>query len=136
MMDLSENFLKLIQLAIIVVGCLAIFFTYINYNITVETSSSGREAVVFGYSMLSSECLTYSNTQSLFEENKLASMQADSSCLKKVYPYGYIEVNLQDMSEKWQIEIGGLGTSAETTYNVAVRLDSGEVKPAFMVVKI
>ena len=42
MMDLSENFLKLLQIAIIVTSMLALYFSFIGYNITIQSNSVQR----------------------------------------------------------------------------------------------
>jgi len=137
MMDLTENFLKLIQIALVVVGALALFFSYINYNITVDARSAEREALILGNALLSSDCLTYSDTKSLFSEDKLINMQTDSSCLKKQYPYGNVKVELQDSTAKWQIDIGPTNLGGESKFNVAVRnATSGIIKPALMTVYV
>ena len=129
-MELTEDFLKLLQIALVVVGVLAIFFSYINYNIIVEAREAEREALILGNSLLSSNCLTYSDIKSLFSEDKLINMQSDPSCLKKQYPYGAVKV------EQWQFEIGSFNLGGEAKFNVAVRKTTGEIKPALMTVKV
>jgi len=135
-MELTEDFLKLLQIALVVVGVLAIFFSYINYNIIVEARGAEREALILGNSLLSSDCLTYSDTKSLFSEDKLINMQSDLSCLKKQYPYGAVKIELNDLTSKWQIDIGSFDLGGEAKFDVVVRMNSGIIKPALMVVKV
>jgi len=134
MMELTEDFLKLLQIALVVVGVLAIFFSYINYNVIVEARGAEREALILGNSLLSSNCLTYSDTKSLFSEDKLINMQYDPSCLKKQYPYGAVKIILD--SSTWIIDIGSFDLGGEAKFNVAVRKTTGEIKPALMIVKV
>ena len=59
MEELSEDFLKLLQMALLVVGVLSIFFIFISYNFTVSSNEADREAYVLGDALLSEKCLTY-----------------------------------------------------------------------------
>ena len=137
MMELTEDFLKLLQIAIVVVGVLALYFSYIGYNVTVESRTAERDALIIGNSLLSSDCLTYLGTKSLFSEDKLVNVQSDPSCLQRNYPNGTIKVQLQDLSSKWQFTIGPSNLGGETKLSVAVKMSgTGEVKPANMVVKV
>lgn len=135
MMKLSEFFSKLLQIALIVVGVLAIFFTYVSYNIIISQSEAEREATILGNSLLSSDCLIYSNTKNLFSDEKLDNMVADSSCFK--YPYGVVEIGLLDLTNNWVFEIGTTDLGGEREFDVAVRNSiTGERKPALMVVRV
>ncbi len=135
-MDLTENLLKLIQIAIIVVGVLAIYFSYISYNITIDARSAERGALILGNSLLSNDCITY-GTKSLFSEDKLNDMLSDASCLEKQYPYGAFKVELLDFTEKWEISIGSTSLNREAKFNVAVEyVTTGEIKPALMTVYV
>lgn len=136
MMELTEDFFKLLQIALVVVGVLAIYFSYVSYNVIVETRSAEREALLIGNTLLSSDCLTYSDTKSLFSEDKLNDMQSDSTCLKKQYVYGNISIELQDKSNNWQINLGSSNLGGENKIYVAVRLNSGVVEPALMSVTV
>ena len=134
-MDLTENFLKLIQIALVVVGVLAIYFSYINYNITVDARSAEREALILGNNLLSDDCITY-GTKSLFSEDKLNNMLLVASCLKKQYPYGAFKVELLDLTKKWEVGIGSTNLNGEAKFNVVVRTTTGEIKPALMMVYV
>lgn len=133
MMDLSEDLIKLIQIGILVVGTLALYFSYINYNISVETGEAQREAIIMGNSLLSSNCL--GSTRSVFDEDNLASAQSDPNCLRKSYSSGHIDVELADKSNKWSIEMGtGTTIQGQADFSVLVNTDSG-LKTATMTVK-
>lgn len=136
-MEITEDFLKLLQIALIVVGVLAIYFSYMSYNITVDARKGERDAIILGNTLLSSDCLTYSDTQSLFSEDKLNNIQADSTCLSKQYPFGAVNVELQDLSKKWSIDLGPFDMGSDVTLAVAViNSTTGEIKPASMLVKV
>ncbi|MEM3609832.1 MAG: hypothetical protein QW076_02915 [Candidatus Anstonellales archaeon] len=134
-MEITEDFLKLIQIAIIVVGVLAIFFEYVNYNVIVNKNEAAREALVLGNALLTSNCLTYSNTPSLFSEEKLNTMSSDSSCFK--YAYGNVTVILLNDSKQWSFVINDTNIlNGIEKFYVAVKLNTGEVKQAIMVVEV
>jgi len=132
MKGFSELFFRLLQLAFFVGGALAIFFTFLSYNITVYASGAEREAFILGNTLLSSQCLTESDTKGLFSEQKLEDMETDSSCLN--YPNGNVIVKLLDSSDEWNFVLGTFDKGKEATFSVSVKLNSGEVKPANMVV--
>jgi hypothetical protein len=136
MMELTEDFLKLIQIALIVVGALSIFFTYVTYNIIIRSNEAEREALVLGNALLSSDCLIYSDTRSLFSQDKLINMGSDPSCLK--YPYGSVTVELVNAipPHYWSFKIKDPVLDGEADFSVAVRLNTGEIKQALMKVKV
>ena len=136
MMDLTENFLKLLQIAVIVVGVLALYFTYIGYNVKVEARTGERSAVVLGNFLLSSNCLTYGDTTSLFSEDKINNMMVDSSCIKNSYPYGSVNINIIKSTKKWTFNLGTANVGGEAEFDVAVKMSSGEVNLAQMVVDV
>ena len=51
-MELTEDFLKLLQIGFIVTGVLAIFFTYISYDVIVSANQAERNAISLGNSLL------------------------------------------------------------------------------------
>ena len=138
MMELTETFLKLITIAIIVVGVLSLYFSFIGYNVTVEARSGERDAVILGNSLLSSKCLIYENTENVFSEEKLDDIVVDSTCLTDRYPkYGSAQIKLQDdFTKTWKIILGPADVGGEVKFYAAVRTHSGEVKPAFLVVTV
>lgn len=131
MMELSEDFLKLLQIAIIVVGVLAIFFTYIQYNILVIEDKAGREAIVLGNYLLKSNCIAYENTKGLFSEEKLNNL--DVACLD--YDRGFITINLLDETRAWTFKISDPTLGGVADFYVSVKMGE-EVKPAKMVVEL
>ena len=135
-MDLTENFLKLLEIALIVVGVLAMFFSFVSYNINIQDNSAEKNAIVIGNFLLSSDCLTYSGTKSLFSEEKLDNMKTNPSCLQMQYLFGVADVKLQDLSKSWPIEISSPSIGKMVDFSVVVRMNSGESKPATMVVRI
>ncbi len=134
-MELTEDFLKLMEIAIIVAGVLSIFFTYINYNIIVSNKGAEREAFVLGNALLSSDCLTLNNTKGLFSQEKIELMVRDSSCFK--YPYGVVEISVVDGSiPPWEFSLGGLKLGGEAEFLVLIKLNNNKNKIARMVVKV
>jgi len=130
-MEITEDFLKILQLAVIILGVIGIFFTYIYYNVIVNSESKQREAVVLGDALLGSTCLTetYFNTpmKGLFLESKLDSFS--TSCVN--FPDGQVNIKLLDGSKSWSFQfsstLSGISTSP---YYVAVKLSSGRIVPA------
>lgn len=136
MMEFTEDFLKLVQIALVVVGALSIFFTYVSYNILIKTNEANREATLLGNILLASDCLTYQNNVGLFEESKLIAMSANSSCLK--YPYGSVSIDLVDVipSQNWDFEVNAPVLNGEENFYISVKLNDGKVEKALMVVKV
>ena len=140
MEELSEDFLKLLQLAILVVGVLAIFFIFISYNFTVVSNEAQREAYLLGDALLSDACLAHVSdnkpVKALFTENKLDALEADPSCIN--YPNGKVDILILDCGGlpncDWSIEIGPHGIDEQAIFHTAVRLNSGDVKLARMTV--
>jgi hypothetical protein len=138
MMELSEDFIKLLQTAFLVVGTLTIFLIFIQYNITIINNEARREAYVIGDSLLGSKCLaeTYYNgvIKSLFSEDKINEMSSGSSCIK--YIDYEVNITLSDKSKTWFINLGLPKRGGEAEFIVAVKMTDGEVKPAKMTVKV
>jgi hypothetical protein len=132
MMELTEDFVKLMEIAIVVVGTLSVFFTYLEYNITVTQDAAGRESVILGNYILDNKCLTYEGAKGLFDSSKFDSVSA--SCFN--YPYGSFTIELWDESEEWGFVIASSDAGGEAAFTVAVRMSDGEVKPATLEVKV
>ena len=136
MMELSEDFLKLLQTALLVIGLLVIFLIFISYNITVIHSEAKREAYVLGDYLLASRCLVLTDNNNvakgLLSEEKLDLI--DPSCIN--YPNGEVEINLTDSTKYWNITLGPSGKDEKAIFAVAVKLKIGEIKPATMTVTI
>lgn len=135
MMELTEDFIKLLQLALVITGVLSIFFTYIQYNLFVNQDEAGREAIILGNYIMDNKCLTYQGMKSLFDEAKLDT--ADATCFN--YPYGSFKVEFLDVSvtKSWSIMLYDMkrGSSAKFIVSVVMK-DTGEVKPARLTVYI
>lgn len=130
-MELTEDFLKLLEIAIIIVGVGSIFFTYINYNITVSQDSAGRNAIVLANYLLDNRCLTYQGTKGLFDSAKFSSVA--KSCFS--YPYGSFKITLQS-GRSWSFSIGPDDEQGEARLTVSVRTEKGEVVPATLEVSV
>ena len=108
MMELPETFLKLIQLALIAIGVLSIFFLFITYNVDVISNQGQREINLLGNTLLSNSCLTDIGDgkpiKGLFLQSKLQACSA-TPCIN--YPEGKITVTLLDGSgQSWSCQLG------------------------------
>jgi hypothetical protein len=129
MFEFTEDFLKLLQIALIVVGLLGVFLTFISYNITVVHSETEREAFVLGNAILSSSCIT-DGTKGLFIESKLNTV--DPSCFK--YYQGNIKINYEGLTKEFNL--GGTAKGDTARFNALVKLGSGQIVNAEMVVTL
>jgi hypothetical protein len=136
MMDLSENLLKLIQIALIVVGVLSIYFNFVDYNITVQAKTNERQAISISNFLLSSSCLTFEDTKSLFDESKLDDQDGTIQCIKESYIEAYVQIKLDGSSESWSFDSGYSNTGDQSSTNVIVMTTSGAQRPAILVVKL
>lgn len=119
MFELTEDFLKLLQIAFTVIGLLAIFLTFITYNITIIHDEASREAFILGNSILSSDCIT-DGTKGSFIESKLNTV--DPSCFN--YDKGEIEITIPETAQTWNFNLGGSSTGAiSPPFNVLVKID-------------
>jgi len=151
MMELTEDFIKLMKIAILTVGVLSIFLIFISYNITVIHSEGKREAAILGDSVLSSKCICEikngSPIKDLFLKSKLDNLIAPScasypcviqqSCI--IYPLGRIEISMLESTINWDWEIelkSPPSKGSDVTFIVAVKDESGVVRPAKMVVSV
>jgi len=136
MEELAEDLMTLVQIALLLVGVLAIFFTYVNYRVIVNSHEKEREAMILGNYLLSSDCLTYLNITSLFSEDNLISMKNDPSCLK--YPSFFVSVEILNSNPQqiWEFSKDISTFEGSSEINVAVRLNTGEVKQALMAVNV
>lgn len=134
MFELTEDFLKLLQIAFTVVGLLAIFLTFVTYNITIVHDEASREAFILGNSILSSDCIT-DGKKGFFIESKLDA--ATPSCFN--YDKGAIEITIPETGQAWNFNLGDSSTGVTSPlFNVVVKLDasSNEIKMAEMVVRM
>lgn len=143
-MELTEDFLKMLSIAISVVGILGIFFIFLQYNIVVEVDETHRAAVSLGDSLLANPCLTEIEIingkeypiKGLFSESKLDSY---ADCIN--YDRGDITIKYLDSSKTWDISLstGTVSTeslTAQTTYFISIKNVDGHVKMASMVVSL
>jgi hypothetical protein len=134
MMELTEDFVKLLTIAFTVAGVLSIFFIFISYDIVVQHSAAEREANIVGDALLSDKCLTELDPngyaiKSLFLEEKLDNLQ--TSCIK----YYKIKFTIESATKSWEFEIGTPG-EISATFDVAIKTLSGEIKPGELIVMV
>jgi hypothetical protein len=135
--EFSEDFLHMAKPFIVIIGAFGLFLVFISYELRVTQDSSQRDLVLLGNALLSSNCLT-DGRKGVFTEAKLDIMEADSSCFN--YPYGGFTVDILDSSKSWEIVLGGHALleyelrDIEDSFSVLVKLDTGEIKQAEMVV--
>jgi hypothetical protein len=137
MMELSEDFLKMIQIALMIVGLLVIFLIFISYNIEVIHSEAKRDTYVLGDYLLASKCLALEEDgnvlKGVFSEEKIEKSESNPSCIK--YPYGSIKIELLDKSvEPWLI--GDSEIEGGTEFIVAIKMKNDEIKTAKMTVML
>jgi len=131
--ELTQTFIKLVQIALVVVGALAIFFTYISYEITVYRNDANREVYILGNALMSSSCLT-DGIKGLLTQSKIDSMVADSSCFK--YPIGKVTISSTFYTPAVTIDLGSADIEEEAEFDILIRLNSGQIEPGEMVVTI
>ena len=131
---MTETFLNLLQIAFIVVGLLAIFLTFVVYNVTIVSDESSRKAFVLGNSIISSNCIT-DGRKGVFLESKLNTV--NKACFNA--DEGSITITVLGTGQNWNFDLGGSDQSSSPNFNVLVKLDvtgGGSVKIAKLVVKI
>ena len=143
-MEIAEDFIKMLTIAVAIVGILAIFFVFIQYNIIINYEDDYRKALVLGDALLASKCLAEVDEngyiiKGLFLESKLNDIVGNPECIH--YDKGKFSVKMIDESKVWEdISISqGLLGGGETTYVVSVKFDetgNNEVRLANMVVMV
>lgn len=141
-MELTENFLKLLQIAFIVIGLLTIFLIFIQYSVTVIHNEAKREAYVLGDALLASECLALTNNgnvvKALFSKEKLDIIESDSSCIK--YPNVKVDIELINCGTHpncgWSFELNGPYKGEDANFILAIKMNDNSIEPARMVVTI
>jgi len=139
-MELTEDFIKMLQIAFLIIGIMSIFLIFVNYNISVFNDEARRESVILLESLLSNNCLTVVRdgrpVKSLFSSEKLDQVVLDSSCIK--YNYGKIKIELLDKSKPpWVIDLGSSNKDVETEpFIVAIDLKDEGVKPGKITVSL
>jgi hypothetical protein len=127
--ELTATFVKLVQVGLVIIGALAIFFTYIEYEIIVYQSSAERESYVLGNALLSSNCLT-DGTKGLLIQSKLEFF--DKNCFK--YP-GKFKVTSPSFTKEIEL-MPKSSYIANATFDASIKLDTGVIEPAKMEVYV
>lgn len=140
MMELTEDFIKMLQIAFLVIGTLAIFLIFISYNISVYVDEARREAVILLESLLTDDCLVVEENgkpvKALFSETKLTAAVSNPDCIG--YDYGKIEIVVLDGSRQpWVITLGPSDKKVETeSFSIAIDLDVDGIKPGKITVAL
>ncbi|MDD5416910.1 MAG: hypothetical protein PHU12_02955 [Candidatus Aenigmarchaeota archaeon] len=138
MSELAEDFMKMIHISVIVIGILAIFFVFIQYNIILHYSYSKKEVLTFGDSLLASKCLAVETDlgtlKAVFDEEKLNSDNL-AECIK--YNEGVIKIyKKQETEPNWTIELGSTDKGSDANFNIGIKQADGTIIPGEMVVSI
>ena len=123
--ELTATFVKLVQIGLVIIGALAIFFTYINYEIMVYQSSAERESYVLGNSVLTSSCFT-DGIKGLLIQRKLENY--DRTCFP--YPGKFKVTSTSFQAEIELVQKSSYSTTPTATFDALVKLDSGIIEPA------
>ncbi len=144
MMELSEDFIKFIQIGLTVVGILTIFLLFISYNVNLLHDKTEREVYVLGDYLMASKCLASidgSNViKGLLEETKLTTIESNSPCIN--YPNGMVNVSLISCGArpkcKWNFEFkpGATYIGKSANFTVAIEMNDGSIEPAKMMVTL
>jgi hypothetical protein len=145
MMDLSELLIKIMQLGLMVIGILIIFFMFISYNVNISNEDLERQAYVLGDYLLSSRCLTEIDSsnnviKSLFLETKINAVKNDPSCIN--YENGNISIKILNCVPPstcdWNFDLQPEATyqNKNAQFIVAVKRTDGSVVPANMTVTL
>lgn len=122
--ELTATFVKLLQIGIVIIGALAIFFTYIQYEIDVYQSSIERDTYFLGNALLSSNCLT-DGTKGVLIQSKIENF--DSSCF--VYP-GKFKVTSASYSSPVIVLVPKTSYIQDVTFDAVIELGNGQIEPA------
>jgi len=135
-MDLSEDFIKILQMVFTIISIFGVFFIFIDFNVSIAGDEKTINAISFGDAVTLSSCLTEQengvSVKTLFTEERLEaeSKNTQLSCLKRSQQY---TVFVSTDEKQWTV--GGGGTrSAE--FPVAVKMKDGRVLPGLLTVSI
>jgi hypothetical protein len=148
MSELTEDFLKMIQIALVVVGVLSIFFIFIQYNIALQYSYARNEALMLGDYSLSSDCLAEASAETghimkaVLSKSKIENYE--DGCIK--YPVGYLRITTLDKTFTKTIIIGQTASeendeedtkkdTGTASFIIALK-DGNNIVPAKMVVRV
>ena len=146
MLELTEDFIKFMQIGLMVVGVITIVLMFISYNVNITYDQAKRDSYYLGDYMLGSKCLTMMNgndvIKSFFSESKLNTIVP--SCIS--YPNGKVDVDLINCDTHikchWNFELitGGTYKGAKSNFTVAVEMNAigedGSTEPATMMVTV
>jgi hypothetical protein len=121
--ELTATFVKLVQIGLVIVGALAIFFTFIEYEIFVYENSLEREAYLLGNAVLSSNCFT-NGVKGVLVQNKLDNY--DISCFN--YP-GKFKVTSSSYSKEIKL-VPKSSYGSGVVFNAVIELETGDIEPA------
>lgn len=121
--ELTATFVKLVQIGLVIVGALAIYFTYIQYQIFVYFNALERESYVLGDALLSSNCLT--EEKGIFIQSKLDSF--DINCLN--YPKGKFKISSSSYLKEIEFQHQE-SYNINTTFDAVIKLNTGQIEPA------
>jgi hypothetical protein len=145
MMELSEDFIKFIQIGLTVVGILTIFLLFISYNVNLLHDKTEREVYVLGDYLTASKCLVAVDgnnaIKGLLEETDLTAIESDPSCIN--YPKGMVNISLINCGThtkcNWNFELSTgsyVGTTANFTVAIEMDAENGSIEPAKMTVTL
>jgi hypothetical protein len=129
--EVTETFLTFIQIALVIIGALAIYFTNINYTIIVHANDLNREANVLGNALMSSDCLT-NGEKGLLVQSKIDNFAA--SCFG--YTSGIVEITAGNYVRV--LTLGPAALQGEAELDVLVQMDSlkNQIVPGKMKVRL
>ena len=137
MFELTEDFIKMLQIAFLVVGTLSIFLIFISYDVNVYRDEARRDALLFLESLLTDRCLTVVENnkpvKALFSGDKLDNLEPD--CIH--FENATIEIELLDGTKSWNIDFGPAVPQKDTKteeFNVAIDMGTEGIKPGTIVV--
>jgi len=134
--EFTQTFIKLIQIALVMIGALSIYFTYVSYEITVHSNDANREAYILGNALMSSSCLT-DGTKGLLIESKINSLTPNDPAKCINYPNGNIEIKWGATTKPIDIGSATAGKSAE--FDILIKLDvtgGGAIEEGKMTVSV
>ena len=121
--ELTATFVKLVQIGLVIVGALAIFFTFIEYEIYVYQSSQERETYFFGNALISSNCLT-NGMKGFLIQTKIDNF--DKSCF--MYS-GKFKVTSPSYSKEIEL-VPKASYTSNATFSAVIELNTGQIEPA------
>jgi len=121
--ELTETFIKLIQVGLVIVGALAIFFTYVSYELTAHTNDARREAYILGNAIMSSDCFT-DGVKGLLVQSKINN--AVVSCFD--YTKGKIQIKSTTVDQTIMFGSGATPNGIEEDFNILIKLNDGSIE--------